>query len=284
MINIYIQIVNKEEIDYNGLLKDFCFGELCEDYLMNFIFKGKENGNYLDIGAHDGIRASNSYAFSKLGWKGICVEAHPDYYKICYNNRNNDKTKILNVACSNEDNDNVTFYSNYRGSLSTLNPNLNLFYKNNYKEYYVDKDYSNKVINKGFYKNEDDNKKVEHFTNGPIQVKSKKLDTIIEENKDFIDVNNIDLVTIDVDGSEEYVFGGFDMLKLKPRVIIFEVSTVRDVVENYMNDKNYFKLYDNNVNSIYCRDEEDLILFKNELNKINGETIVTYDTKHPLDN
>lgn len=35
----------------------------------------------MDIGAHDGIRFSNSYAFSVLGWKGICVEAHPDYYK-----------------------------------------------------------------------------------------------------------------------------------------------------------------------------------------------------------
>ena len=260
-----------ENIDDNNLLKTHFMGQYGEDFLVNLIFKNKSNGVYLDIGAHDGIRLSNTYCFSKIGWKGVCVEAHPDYYNVCKKYRDNNNTKIYNVACSNSDSSSITFYANYRGSLSTLNPNLNEFYKDHYKGYYIDKDYSGKVVN---------------FANGPIQVPGKKLDTIIEENIDFFGTNEIDLISIDVDGSEEFVLSGFDILKYKPRVIILEVSVVRSVVENYMADKGYYKLYDNNTNAIYCRDREDEILFKFELKKIVEEkkAINIYTTKHPCDN
>ena len=87
-------------------------GQCCEDYLVNLIFKNKKNGTFIDIGAHDGVRFSNSFAFSKLGWKGVCVEAHPDYYNICCKNRTNDNTKIYNIACSNQNSNNTTFFTN----------------------------------------------------------------------------------------------------------------------------------------------------------------------------
>ena len=112
-------------------------------------------------------------------------------------NRTNDETKIYKT-CSNENNKDQNFYSNYRGSLSTLNPNLNEFYKKHYGKWYVDKNHTDKVQN---------------FINGPIKVETKKLDTIIDEHKDFIN-KRIDLISIDVDGSEEMVFGGFDINKL----------------------------------------------------------------------
>jgi len=255
-------------LNMDNILETWCLGQKCEDFLVNLIFNKKNNGTFLDIGAHDGVRFSNSFAFSKLGWKGICVEAHPDYYQICYNNRNNDNTKIINVACSNSDEEKITFYSNYRGSLSTLNPNLNEYYKVHYKGYYVDKNHTDKV---------------ENFTNGPIDVKANKLDTIIENNFDFFGTHEIDLISIDVDGSEEFVLGGFDILKYRPKVIIFEVSVVRQVVERYMSDKNYYKLYDNGLNAIYCRDKEDNELFNRKLNEFNT-IMISRDTGHPLGN
>lgn len=250
----------------NLFLNNICFGQMGEDFLVNLIFNNKQDGVYIDVGAHDGVRFSNSFAFSRLNWTGILVEAHPDYYNLCKKARENDRTKIYNVACNNIDKASVTFYSNYRGSLSTLNPNLNKFFKQYYKNYYVDKDF---------------NGKVENFTNGSIEVESKKLDTIINENVKFFNHKNIDLMSIDVDGSEEYVLKGFDISKYKPRVIIFEVSTVRNVIENYMKNKNYYKIYDNSLNAIYCRDIEDKKIFENKLRKTQEVTI--YDTGHPLD-
>ena len=252
---------------HNVFLKNTCFGQKGEDFLVNLIFNNKENGVYIDVGAHNGIRFSNSFAFSRLNWTGILVEAHPDYYNLCKKARENERTKMYNVACSDVDKSTVTFYSNYRGSLSTLNPNLNEFYKSHYTNYYVDKDYNHKVNN---------------FTNGNIEVEAKKLDTIIEENLSFLNNKDIDLISIDVDGSEEYVLKGFDINKYKPRVIIFEVSVVRNVIEHYMRGKNYYKIYDNALNAIYCRDIEDKKIFENKLSTTQEVTV--YDTGHPLGN
>jgi len=251
----------------NLFLNNICFGQMGEDFLVNLIFNNKRDGVYIDVGAHDGVRFSNSFAFSRLNWRGILVEAHPDYYNLCKNARENERTKIYNVACSSEDNSSITFYSNYRGSCSTLNPNLNEFYKSHYRNYYVDNNH---------------NQKVENFTNGKIEVQAKKLDTIIEENLDFFNNQDIDLISIDVDGSEEYVLNGFDINKYKPRVVIFEVSVVRNVIENYMKNTNYYKIYDNSLNAIYCRDIEDAKIFTEKLKENSVVTI--YDTGHPLGN
>ena len=135
----------------------------------------------------------------------------------------------------------------------------------------------------GYYVDKNHTEKVEKFTNGPIEIESRTIDSLLEEHKDLFDINKLDLVTIDVDGSEEFVLPGFDILKYKPRIIILEVSEVRSVVENYMQDKNYYKIYDNNLNVIYCRDHDDLKLFKDEIVKIQNKTIVSVDTGHPLD-
>jgi len=40
-------------------------------------------GFFVDIGAYDGVQTSNTYALELAGWDGICVEAHPDYFKLC---------------------------------------------------------------------------------------------------------------------------------------------------------------------------------------------------------
>ena len=39
-----------------------------DKFLFENFFKEKNNGFYLDIGAHDGITLSNTYFFEKLGW------------------------------------------------------------------------------------------------------------------------------------------------------------------------------------------------------------------------
>lgn len=277
---LHFTTVNKPlgEIDTQGVFeRNCCYGQRCEDFLVNLIFKNKTDGVVMDIGAHDGLRFSNSFAFSNLGWKGVLVEAHPDYYNICQTNRHADNTKICYVACGKNDEDNVTFYSNYRGSLSTLNPNLNERYKNEYKGYYVDRDHTERVQN---------------FTNGPILVKTKKLDSIIEENKEFLglgvnlDQRDIDLISIDVDGSEEYVFAGFDIEKYRPRVVILEMSVVRSIVEDFMSKTTYTRVYDNGLNAIYCRDQVDVKTFTTSVNAlIANKTVVTsFDTGHPLGN
>lgn len=47
-----------------------------EEQIILDYFKGK-TGNFIDIGANDGITFSNTYALSKLGWCGVLIEPSP---------------------------------------------------------------------------------------------------------------------------------------------------------------------------------------------------------------
>lgn len=62
-------------------------GQLAQDEIVyNTFFEGKQQGTFLDVGASDGIKFSNTLFFEQLGWRGMCVEANPDAYaRLCAN-------------------------------------------------------------------------------------------------------------------------------------------------------------------------------------------------------
>ena len=68
---------------------------LQDEFLYNVIFRGKLNGFFIDIGAHDGMTINNTYFFEKLNWDGICIEPNPQVYNILSANR---KCETMNVC------------------------------------------------------------------------------------------------------------------------------------------------------------------------------------------
>lgn len=49
---------------------------------------GMRNGFFLDSGASDGIKGSNTYRLeTELGWRGICVEPNPEFFSALVQNR-----------------------------------------------------------------------------------------------------------------------------------------------------------------------------------------------------
>lgn len=44
--------------------------------------KISNKGFFVDVGAHDGVESSNTYALEKAGWKGICIEPSQAYEKL----------------------------------------------------------------------------------------------------------------------------------------------------------------------------------------------------------
>ncbi|MBW4634648.1 MAG: FkbM family methyltransferase [Iphinoe sp. HA4291-MV1] len=101
-------------------------------WVIEKVFGGKRDGFFVDAGAGaDGIDHSNSYALeSQLGWKGICVEPHPqDYEKV----KQNRSCYVENVALWNEPTE-LTFTLNLNisgtsGVLEEMNTyNRNYFY------------------------------------------------------------------------------------------------------------------------------------------------------------
>lgn len=46
--------------------------------ILREIFQGRESGFYVDVGAYDSIRFSNTNYFYQRGWRGINIEPSPD--------------------------------------------------------------------------------------------------------------------------------------------------------------------------------------------------------------
>ncbi|MEI9804961.1 MAG: FkbM family methyltransferase [Pseudolabrys sp.] len=49
-----------------------------EDMILRRLFEGKRDGFYVDVGAHDPYRFSNTCYFHRLGWRGINIEPNPE--------------------------------------------------------------------------------------------------------------------------------------------------------------------------------------------------------------
>lgn len=57
-------------------------------FLDNFVFHGKRDGTFVEIGAFDGVSLSNTYYFeTELGWRGLCVEPNPSKFAQLVANR-----------------------------------------------------------------------------------------------------------------------------------------------------------------------------------------------------
>lgn len=57
-------------------------------------------GFFVDVGAHDGVESSNTFALSKAGWGGICVEPNRESYARLIDNR---RCMAINTAAVAKD-------------------------------------------------------------------------------------------------------------------------------------------------------------------------------------
>lgn len=64
-------------------------------YLQNTVFRNKTDGWFVEVGADDGIRYSNTLLFEQLGWQGTCYEPVPSSFQQCQMNR---RCKVINAA------------------------------------------------------------------------------------------------------------------------------------------------------------------------------------------
>jgi FkbM family methyltransferase len=230
------------------------YGQHGEDAILSGLFPDDYSGYFVEVGALEGIRFSNTYLFEQRGWNGIVIEAHPGYFELLKENRN---CKVIHVAVGDKDREECAFYANFRGSLSTLNENINF-------------------SNYGKYWGQNQNKIIDGFVNGKIKVPMAKLDTVLE--KEMPPSNSIDIMSIDIDGSESVALKAFDIKRWKPRVIIFEISTVPEVIYSFMEGKGYILARKLGCNVIYSACEQDA-------QKIRNAQIVIpqADNEHPCD-
>jgi len=68
------------------------------DKILDDIFKSKKNGFFIELGANDGLKQSNTAFFEFYReWSGLLIEPSFEPYELCIKNRPN--SKCFNLAC-----------------------------------------------------------------------------------------------------------------------------------------------------------------------------------------
>lgn len=76
------------------------YSQAGQDKFFDEFFKQKNNGVFLEIGAHDGVHLSNTLFFEKFrNWTGACIEANPRLFQRLIKNRS---CTCIEGAASNE--------------------------------------------------------------------------------------------------------------------------------------------------------------------------------------
>jgi len=157
------------------------------DTKLDILFKGKINGFFIELGAHDGLSQSNTAFFEfNRGWKGILIEPSRSQYIQCVSNR---PTSIcFNYACTSNSYTYKTISGDFDGSLmssimGTRNNRLNI----------------------------------------SIEIEARTLSSIIDSV--IPAVNSIDLLSLDTEGYELEILNGLDLTRHRPHYMLIEVYT-----------------------------------------------------------
>jgi hypothetical protein len=63
-----------------------------DDWVLSII---KHKGYFVDMGAYDGVKYSNTLRLEEAGWEGLCIEPNPENFELLWGNR---KCRKANIA------------------------------------------------------------------------------------------------------------------------------------------------------------------------------------------
>lgn len=115
---------------YKGLVS---YSQSAEDLIINRYLEINNISeiNYLDIGANDPIRYSNTYFFYKRGHRGVCIEPNPELVKKIKAQRPGDN--VLNVGVGLTNQKEADFYVMNWDEFSTFSKERALSVQEHYK-------------------------------------------------------------------------------------------------------------------------------------------------------
>lgn len=195
-----------------------------EDLFMAKILR-KRRGFYVDIGANDPDRFSNTRLFYKKGWNGINIEPDAGLFRKLSQKRSRDIN--LNIGIGGEKSQ-LTFYRIIPHTLSTFS-----------------KEDANESVRQGFR------------LAGSVTVPVERLEEVLSREAQG---KEIDFMSIDTEGLDMEVLRSNDWNRFRPRLICIESVThtidgkdnkKQDEHENYLTSLGYERIFDNGLNSIY---------------------------------
>ena len=162
-----------------------------EPFVLQYFKKRNVNiGNFVDVGANNGWKGSNTYALMRRGWSGLEIEADPN----TFNNLAETCKRYKNVHCLHAavwDKD---------GSITFLSHN--------------DRDSGLSSVHLDF-----------HSDCTKCEVRCLTLDNALKEH--FGDVPPIDFMNVDIEGCDYATLKAYSF-KVKPQLLMVEKATVEE--------------------------------------------------------
>ena len=204
------------------LLKD-SYSQFGEDIYLREYFR-KKRGFYVDIGCHHPFRYNNTFVLYKRGWTGLNI----DLSKISIDLFNLLRPKDINICSALSDKVGTIKY--YIPNKNPLSPEIT-----------IDQNFSKKF--KKLHGNTYDAYKTKSTTWSSIESKYKK------------ELKKVDLLKIDIEGSDLKILKSINLSKLKPSLIMTEAPSFEKLLKKkiikFLKAKNYKVVYDNNLNIIF---------------------------------
>ncbi|AGC77399.1 FkbM family methyltransferase [Nonlabens dokdonensis] len=175
--------------------KFISYSQHADDYISWQFLNKKSEGIVVEVGAFDGQHLSNSKSLEDLGWKAINVEPNPVIFE--YLKRNRPESINLNMAVVGDDAiKEIDFYAEELGVLSGC------------------------IVDEDDLKKRYKNRGIEYQEPQKIKVPAKTLNQILEDHE----IEEVDVMSIDVEGFELEVLKGLDLNKAKINLLIIEAN------------------------------------------------------------
>lgn len=188
------------------------------DHEMRLVaaFFGKGEGYFVEVGANEPQRRSQTWHLEQAGWNGVLIEPQPD---LADKLRSGRKAKVFAVACSSPDNAGRTMPLHVAGPLSSLN---------------------RQRMAPG------------STPAGIVYVPVSTLDAVLREAGAPV---AFDFLSIDVEGHEIEVLRGFDIARWRPRLILLEDHVADLSKHRYLKSAGYRIIRRHENNGWYVPDK-----------------------------
>jgi FkbM family methyltransferase len=188
------------------------YSQLGQDKFVDDFLNQKENGFFVEVGAHDGSKFSNTKFFEESrNWSGICIEPGPNEF-----NKLNSTRKSINInAC----------VSNYNGE----------------SEFTYVQGYSNPLsgLTESYDERHAERIEKEIATHGGEKSLIRTPVITLETVFDMHNVHNVDFCSIDTEGSELNVLKSINFEKVSINILIIENNFNETYNQDYLKEKGY---------------------------------------------
>ncbi|MEM6932257.1 MAG: FkbM family methyltransferase [Pseudomonadota bacterium] len=211
---------------YAGKRPQF-FSQAGQDaFLDERVFKGKQDGVFIEIGGYDGITGSNCLFFELMrGWHGLIIEPSPTYHAMCASFR---RSPCLKVAVGAERG--TADFLEIREGMRQMSGLVGSYDKGLLSQVEADPRHEGEVI----------------------EVKVQPLAQILDAHH----LREIDYISLDVEGAEMQVLSTFPFEKYKIAAMTIENNLGDVKITELMRSKGFKRVEAIGVDDVYLNDPD----------------------------